>query len=126
MSLSDTQKAMLSVLFEKLANLKNGWLDGYGVALDQNRLIEFKDQFLKHYPNNVLIPMITPTIEGGIFLEWHTEGMPSVTIELETMKASYHRFSSNGLDQEQEFELVNDIRWKKFCNFILCEIKVVT
>lgn len=53
-----------------LYDLENGWYDGDGKAPNHDALEWFGKKFDIHYPQDVSLPYIYPTLEGGVQLEW--------------------------------------------------------
>jgi hypothetical protein len=103
--------------FQELAQLKTGWHNGEGVALDPERLQIVCAQFLVRWPR-VPEPSLFPTVEGNLLFEWKTAGGPSVDLELATMKAEFHMFSSSG-DIERDFMLCDAPSWDEFFRFLI-------
>ncbi len=58
---------------EELAALNDGWLDGKGVAPDKEGIAWGADLFSKSFPESLPLPLVAPTPEGGLFLEWITD-----------------------------------------------------
>ena len=67
---------------EELRSLKNGWLDGKGRALSQEGLNWFADKFENNYPEDLSLPYIYPTAEGGVQAEW-TLGCHEVSLDVD-------------------------------------------
>ncbi|CAN0411642.1 unnamed protein product, partial [Phaeothamnion confervicola] len=55
---------------KEFKTLKDGWLDGVGVAPRQEGLDWLAQRLLKTYPQSLPIPYIYPTPEAGVQLEW--------------------------------------------------------
>ena len=54
----------------ELRRLKNGWLDGEGVAPAPEFLDWLAGTFDRLYPDELPLPHIYPTVEGGVQAEW--------------------------------------------------------
>ena len=55
--------------------LKDGWLNGDGVAPDHEGLDWLANQFVRLYPSDDLpLPYVYPTVEGGVNIEWDLGG----------------------------------------------------
>ena len=66
---------------EDLRMLKDDWLDSVGKPIDHTYLNLFASEFTKNYSQELPLPAIFPTLEGGIILEWaNTKLNTSVTI----------------------------------------------
>jgi hypothetical protein len=108
---------------DELAELQDGWLDGDGVALDPDQLASVSEKFATHYPERVPLPVIVPTPEGNLLLEWAFAGHPSVDINLLGTKAEFHSFGLDSVDVEREFLLVDDSAWEQFFAFLGEQLK---
>jgi hypothetical protein len=60
----------VSARLEELAELKDGWLDGKGQALDPSGLTWLSTSFDKLYDSSLPLPYLYPTAEGSIQAEW--------------------------------------------------------
>lgn len=103
---------------DELAELEAGWLDGDGVALDSNQLALVSDKFAGHFPERVPLPVIVPTPQGNILLEWALPGHPSVDLLLAELSADFHSFGTDGNEIEREFRLLDDNAWEQFFAFL--------
>jgi hypothetical protein len=68
---------------EELANLKDRWLNGKGIALDRTSLKALAEEFEKNFDTSLPLPHLYPTPEGGILAEW-TLGEWAISLEIET------------------------------------------
>lgn len=103
---------------DELADLKDGWLDGDGAALDENQLLIVSERLAAHFPENVPLPAIAPTPTGNILLEWSVPGHPSVDLLLAELSADFHSFGTDGNEIEREFRLLDDNAWEQFFAFL--------
>lgn len=103
---------------DELSELKDGWLDGDGLAPDADLLALVSEQFASHFPERVPLPAIVPTPQGNILLEWVFPGHPSVDIFLSESIAEFHSFGVDGVEIEREFRLGNDQAWGQFFAFL--------
>lgn len=62
--------AALADGLEELMNLEDGWYDGEGKAPDKTQLAWITEALVKDFPQDVDFPLVAPTPEGGVFLEW--------------------------------------------------------
>jgi hypothetical protein len=59
-----------SVQLETLRRLRDGWLDGAGVAPPEGLLHRVRDWFNEHLTDDTPLPRLFPTPEGGVEAEW--------------------------------------------------------
>jgi hypothetical protein len=74
---------------EEIALLKDGWLEGKGVALPRESLEWVSRAFASHYPDDLPLPYVYPTPEGGIQMEW-TFGTTEASLEIDLSAHSAH------------------------------------
>lgn len=76
---------------DEIALLKDGWLEGTGLTPTKQGLAWLSAAFAKHYPDELPLPYVYPTPEGGLQMEW-TLGTAeaSLEIDLESHVASWH------------------------------------
>ena len=67
---------------EELANLKDRWLDGKGIAPDRARLKALLQNFDRYFDAALPVPYLYPTPEGGVLAEWSL-GHWSVSLDIE-------------------------------------------
>lgn len=103
----------ISARLEELGILQPGWLDGIGVPPSAEGLQWLDDQFAQHYPDDVFLPYLYPTEEGGIRAEWSQhEWECSLDIDIHTHQALWHAFNlSNEKDEECELDLSRRDAW---------------
>jgi hypothetical protein len=65
-----SQNHALSVQFEALANVKDGWMEGVGKAPAQADTEWLANQLLISFPADIPFPFTCLTPDGGVFLEW--------------------------------------------------------
>jgi hypothetical protein len=80
--------ALVSAI-DDLSNLKEGWLEGHGVALSRPNLERLSDDLVEAFPPGIGYPVVVPTEEGNVSLEWIK---PAARVELEV------NFSENILE----------------------------
>jgi hypothetical protein len=103
---------------DSLCSLQNGWMDGEGIAPDKEKLVDVAIQMIGNYPEKIPFPLVIPTPEGNLLLEWNVRGDPSVDLNLATMHAQFHAFLPNNSELEREFSLTTDQSWKDFLTFL--------
>lgn len=55
---------------EALTLLQDGWCDGEGIAADKEQLEWAAGRLAETFPESLPFPLVAPTPEGGLFLEW--------------------------------------------------------
>ena len=76
---------------DELRNIKDGWLDGYGKAPDHQGLDWFSQSFQRYYPDDLQLPHIYPTPEGGIQAEWSLATYESsLEVDLSNRTGEWH------------------------------------
>lgn len=108
------------MFLEDILKLKDGWYNQGGKAPKLNSMAL---RLLENYPVDLIPPVITPTPEGNLLLEWRTAGDPSVDLDLTTLTARYHSFNGDGADIEQSFDLSDESSWGDFYEFLQINIK---
>jgi hypothetical protein len=70
---------------EELAELKDGWLDGKGLAPDKVALDWLAHSFAINFDPELQLPYLYPTAEGGIQAEWSIDDS-EVTLEINLLQ----------------------------------------
>lgn len=72
--------------------LENGWLDGrHGLAPSQEGLDWLALCFERRYPDELPIPYLYPTAEGGVQAEWSLDDQEiTLEIDLDTCRGEWH------------------------------------
>ena len=118
-----TREFDLRDLFASLESLQDGWMDGSGLAPDRDALSLVVEQMARKYPNELPMPAIVPTPEGNLLFEWEAPGDPSIDLELSRTTAVFHRFASDGSDEERKFYLANQRGWSELFRFLQAVIQ---
>ncbi len=108
--------------FEELRSLEAGWHDGHGKALDKTGLDLLADRLVGHYPERLPLPVVVPTPQGNLLLEWSAPGDPSLDLDLASLQAVFHAFNSEGGDIEAEFHLADSEEWPKLFSVLASNI----
>jgi hypothetical protein len=100
---------------EQIADLKDGWLDGKGIALDKEKLTWLSNQFDAHFDGNLPLPYLYPTAEGGIQAEWSLNGFEvSLEIDLTNLIAEYQALNlKDDVCEEFTFSLADQNGWNQ-------------
>ena len=105
----------------ELRELESGWLDGEGAAPDPNSLDWLSAKFDVLYPDELPLPHIYPTVEGGVQAEWSLPSHEvSLSIDFTTHAGEWHvldtgttteNMKSLNLDDKDDWmRLTQDIR----------------
>jgi len=103
---------------ESIASLKDGWFDGAGKAPSPAAMATVAKMLVQLYPKGIALPMVVPTQDGNILLEWNGAGEPSLDFDLAKMHASFQQFAPDGSDIEADFVLGTDDDWRKLMGFL--------
>jgi hypothetical protein len=98
---------------EELGRLGDGWLEGGGSALSAAGLAWLAQAFEHHYSDELPLPYLYPTEEGGIQLEWSIASHEiTLEIDLETHAGEWHRLDrQTGKDVSGSWDLDNPEHW---------------
>ena len=81
------------VMLDNILNLKPGWYDGEGTAFDKNDIEWLRQSFKKYYLWYLPDPVIYPTVDGQVQIEWIISQRDiTLTVNLITKKGFYHSF----------------------------------
>jgi hypothetical protein len=109
--------------FDELAEIKDGWHDGAGLAPSAIALAHIAERFAAHFPERTPLPAIVPTQDGNLLVEWDALGEPTVDIDLNSFTASFHAFGDDAADIEKDFSLDSESQWTEFFAFLSLNIK---
>lgn len=91
---------------DELRSLRDGWLNGVGLAPKAEGLDWLSSCFNNHYPFDIRLPYVYPTADGQIQAEWSINDIESsLEIDLMTHKAEWH--SLNLISKEESYELID-------------------
>ena len=97
-----------------LRNLQDGWLDGHGRAPNPVGLDWLTNLFNQQYSDDLVLPCLYPTPEGGVQAEWSLPPHDiSLDNDLSSHRGEWHRL--NLLTDEEEtrtLELDNAGEWE--------------
>ena len=89
-------------------HMKDGWLEGEGIAPSHSGLDWLADRFTKHYQPDLPLPYIYPTPEGNVEAEWEI-GTQSVIFEIDIENHTGHWLQcDDATDEESERNLKLD------------------
>jgi len=85
------------VRIDELRLLKDGWLDGEGLAPDPEGLSWLANAFDTSFPDDLPLPYLYPTPEGGIQAEWSLDGREiELEIDLKTREGECRSCDAEG------------------------------
>ncbi len=93
--------------------LKDGWLDGEGLAPDHDALGWLAASFDLHYPDDLPRPHVYPTVEGGVQAEWSiSSNEVSLNVNLAARRGEWHSLRMDTDDEETRMlNLDGDSGW---------------
>jgi len=99
---------------DEFKTLKNGWLDGKGRAPDQQQLAWLADAFQQKYPDELQLPYLYPTAEGGVQAEWSFGKWEiSLDIDLGPHRAQWQALDlTSDVTDERMLDLNADSDWQ--------------
>ena len=106
---------------DEFRDMKDGWFEGEGVAPSLEGLDWLATGFDRHFPDDLPLPYLYPTPEGGVQAEWSlSENEISLEVDLVTHHGAWHRLNMNNqADDVQELNLDDDNGWA----WIVAEIR---
>lgn len=106
---------------EALSLLRDGWMDGEGVKPPAAGLAWLEKAWAEHWPEDVPLPYVYPTVFGGLQLEW---SFPTcvVSVEADIKQHAAQLLASRTLDgeilEELPIDLVNSEGWQRLAEAI--------
>jgi hypothetical protein len=104
----------LDMRIDELLTIKDGWLDGAGTAPSRDGLEWLRKEFTEHWSDDVALPFLYPTPDGGIRAEWSsTDCEISAEIDLGTKQAEFFSTPLNdGEGEEITVPLTTPAEWR--------------
>ena len=104
----------VGVRLNEIAELRDGWFNGEGIRPDKNALQWFADTFENSYEIELPLPLLFPTLEGGIQAEWSNANVDiSLKINFQNKIGHFHSLDlATGIDTEHEISLSDNEGWK--------------
>ena len=99
----------------EIALLRDGWLEGDGVAPKPDGLSWLAGRLQEHYPSDLPLPYLYPTYFGGVQAEW-TIGSFELTLEFDLGARSAEWCAINVVDstaEEHSFGLDESTGWNR-------------
>lgn len=113
----------ISARLDEIAEIQDGWFEGGGVAPNADRLELVSESLIADYPDSLALPQIVPMQDGNLLMEWKVEGDPSLDIDLDELRASFHAFTPRGADIEHDFDLNAHRGWQSLFAYLGDHIK---
>lgn len=109
-----TQK-QVGLRIEDFFDLRDGWLDGKGLAPPPEGLHWLQHAFATDYSGELRLPYLYPTPEGGVRAEWSTpEWEISLDIDLNARTADYQALNlRTDMAEEARLNLGADDGWRE-------------
>lgn len=97
-----------------MKTLRNGWLDDKGIAPTRNGLDWLAETFQRNYPDELLLPYLYPTAEGGVQAEWSVNDWEiTLEIDLDQQQGQWHALDmTNEQEQEKSLNLNEAADWQ--------------
>jgi hypothetical protein len=98
---------------EELKALRDGWLNGQGIALVPAGLDWLAVEIKARYPEQLPRPYVYPVAEGGVRLEWSIAPHEvSMEIDLSLKSGEWHAFNlETDIDQSRTLNLDDGSSW---------------
>ena len=91
----------VSARLDELKEMQDGWLDDVGVAPSRQGLDWLSASFESHFPDDLPLPHLYPTPEGGIEAQWFLETNSVILeIHLHNHQGDWLRFAKDDDDDE--------------------------
>ena len=103
----------ISQQLDDLRAMRDGWLDGDGIAPPKDGLDWLQVQFQRYYPDSAPRPYIYPTFEGGVEIEWTIRPYEiGMTVDLSNRSGEWSRISmEDDAYDEQELNMNYHDAW---------------
>ncbi len=92
---------------EEFKAIRHGWLDGKkGFAPNKDSLDWLADAFQRHYPDEIPLPYLYPTAEGGVQAEWSFDVWEAtLEIDIDHYRGEWHLLEM--ISEEEEVHSLN-------------------
>ena len=85
--------------------------------MDSEGLAAVSDELVRRYPASLPDPVIFPTADGNLLLEWELPRDPSLEIDLKARRAKFHALDEDE-EVEAEFALAGEGSWNALFSFL--------
>ena len=99
---------------DELRDMRDGWLEGGGLAPKSNGLDWLSTAFDRYYPDDAPLPYTYPTPEGGISMEWSVENNAGILeIDIDAHSAEWLWFDRDSDDEcERTLNMDESADWQ--------------
>lgn len=100
----------IAARLEEFKFLRHGWLDGKkGFAPDKAALDWLAEAFQRNYPDDLTLPYLYPTAEGGVQAEWSAGGWEiTLEIDLDQHQGQWHALEMASEREEEKVLNLNE------------------
>jgi hypothetical protein len=104
----------VAVRIDELRLLKNGWLNGEGIAPTHDGLNWLVGALDRHFPDELPLPHLYPTAEGGVRAEWTARPHElSLNIDLTARTGEWHLLNlEDDAEQTRKLNLADAKDWQ--------------
>jgi hypothetical protein len=104
----------VAVRIDELRLLKNGWLNGEGIAPTHDGLNWLVGAFDRHFPDELPLPHLYPTAECGVRAEWTARPHElSLNIDLTARTGEWHLLNlEDDAEQTRKLNLADAKDWQ--------------
>lgn len=106
---------------DEFRNLRDGWLDGDGMAPKHSNLDWLSSVFGRYYPGDLPLPHTYPTVNGGVSLEWSFDVREAhVEIDLERRTGEWFVFNTETgkSDEDEDVNLDGPVGWQQIADHL--------
>lgn len=102
------------IRLQELATLKNGWLDGEGIAPKRDELSLLLKLFNNYFDFGLPLPYVYPTLTGGIQMEWRYSNYDvSLDVDFNTNSAYFNALNLvTGAEEDYSIEFTTAEGWE--------------
>lgn len=104
----------IAARLKSFAAIQPGWYEGHGIAFNPTDLDWLTNQFAQRYPADLPRPLIAPTVEGNIELEWD-DGKHVIFLEINpaTRQAEWRSYQPPDQNElEKTLDLSDPAAWQ--------------
>jgi hypothetical protein len=108
---------------DELKLLKNGWLNGKGIAPAHESLNWLVGALGRHFPDDLPLPHLYPTAEGGVRAEWTAKPYElSLDVDLTARTGEWHLLNlDDDAEQTRKLNLDGDKDWE----WLIAEVREI-
>ena len=109
-----------TVRLQELAELKDGWFDGTGNALQKDALSWLEESFSSRFGSELPLPRLYPTPSANVLAEWlFGRNDVSLEIDLPSRRGNYSALNlDTGESEDETLELGEDKGWQRLNEYL--------